>query len=318
MPDTPPEKAYRKILVVVVLGVVVLTGGIVFFGRSAEVTLPLSVEFSDLPEHLVVIGRQPAMEAHLLGPSGLLKVFKDTKLTYAISLASTQPGKHHFKISPDRIKTPQSTSVLKVNPDSFWVHVDHRIEKPVPVVLDLRNEPASGYEVSAVTASPSTITLSGPASMLEKITAVRTTPVDLTGLTEKTRKQVALNLNHSSHVQPLEESLINIAVDIKEKTVQVALTAQVKGMGTTHSHTITPDHIELVLRGPENTLKDLAENDGIQVHIDLHGLDPGRHVRPAVIEPPLNTSLAEAKPEEFVVEIFESATTGSAGGLPRK
>jgi len=305
MPDTPPKKPYRKILVVVVFCVIVLAGGVLFFGRSAEITLPLSVEFADMSEQLVVVGQIPAMEARIVGPSGLLKAIKDTKLSHRISLGSVEPGKLHLKISPDMIKAPQGTSVLEIHPDSLFVRIDNRIEKLVPVVPDLQNEPVPGYEISAVTASPSTIRLSGPASLLEEITAVRTTPVDLAGLTEKTQKRVALNLNHSPHVQPIGESLIEIAIDIKEKIIQVALTAHVKGIGTSHSYMIRPDHIELVLRGPENTLKNIAQNNGIRIHVDLQGLDPGRHVRRAVIEPPLNTSLVEAKPEEFAVEIFK-------------
>jgi hypothetical protein len=43
----------------------------------------------------------------------------------------------------------------------------------------------------------------------------------------------------------------------------------------------------------------------MQVHVDLKGLKPGTYVRHAVIEPPLDTTLVEAKPEIFTVKVYE-------------
>lgn len=305
MPETPPKTPSRRVLLGLGFAVIVLAGGLLFFGKSAEITLPLTVEFADMSEALVVVGDVPTMEARIKGPSGLLKSLQDAKLSHRISLASAEPGELHIRISPETVKAPQGTSVQGVDPAFFFVRIDNRIEKLVPVVPDLQNEPVAGYEVSAVTASPSTIRLSGPASMLEAITAVRTTPVDLAGMTEKTQKRVALNLNHSPHVQPVDESLIEITIDIKEKIVQASVTAPVKGRGTSYGYAISPDHIELVLRGPENTLKEIALGNSIPIYVNLQGVKPGKYLRRAVIEPPLNTSLVEAKPEEFNVEVFE-------------
>ena len=141
--------------------------------------------------------------------------------------------------------------------------------------------------------------------MLEKITEIRTTPIDLTGLMETIQKRVALNLDNSPHVRPVGESLIEITIEIEEKVVEVSILAPVEGTGTNSRYEITPDRITLVLRGPENTLKTLVQGNNIRVHIDLQGLEPGTHLRRAVIEPPLNTSLLDAKPERFTVQIHE-------------
>jgi YbbR domain-containing protein len=305
--EMPTKKPPRRVLLIVVFAVIGLAGGLLFFGRSGQITVPLFVEFGGMPEGLLVVGHIPVMEARITGPSGLVRNLKDTKLRHSILLTSAKPGELHLKISPDMIKAPQGTSVLEVHPTSFFVRLDNRVEKVVPVVADLQNEPVAGYEVSAVTPSPSRIRLAGPASILEEITAVRTTPVDLTGLTESIQKRVALNLNHSPHVQPVDQSLIEIEVEVKEKVVEVSLSAHVKGTGTDYRCVIRPDKIELVLRGPENTLKDVVQGNGLRIHVDLHGLEPGTYLRRAVIEPPLNTSLVEAEPEEFTVEISESA-----------
>jgi YbbR domain-containing protein len=305
MSEISSKKYSPKVLFIVVCAVGVLTGSLFFFARSAETTLPLFVEFVSIPEGLVVIGRIPAMEAQIRGPSGILKSLKETTLSHGIALASAEPGRLHVKIAPETVKAPQGTSVLEVHPSSFFVRIDKRVEKSLPVAPHLKNKPVTGHVVSTVTPSPSKIRLSGPASVLEKITEIRTTPIDLAGMMETTQKRVALNLDHSPHVRPVGESLIEITIEVEEKIVETSLLARVEGTGTDRKFEIKPDRIALVLRGPENTLKTLVQGNGLRVHVDLHGLDPGIHLRRAVIEPPLNTSLLDAKPERFTVEIYE-------------
>jgi YbbR domain-containing protein len=310
MPNKNPERAAprrlsRGILLAGVLAVIGLAGILFLFGRSTEITVPLSVTFVDLPEKLLVVSDIPVMEVRAKGPVGFVKSLKDTKLYHSISLASAQPGKLQCKISPHLIEAPQGITLLEVHPNAFFVSIDNRIKKRVPVVPELLNDPVSGYEVTSVTASPETIHLSGPANILADITAVRTTPIDLAAFRETTQKQVALNLNYNPHVEPLGNGLINITIEVQERIMEVSMLAQVQGIGTAYRYAIEPKEIQLVVRGPENTLKNIAQGNGMRIHVDLQGLKPGTYMRPAAIEPPLNTSVVAVEPEEFAVTIID-------------
>jgi YbbR domain-containing protein len=183
--------------------------------------------------------------------------------------------------------------------------MDNRMKKTIPVVPNLNGDPAPGYVVARVVVEPSLVELSGPMTVLEEMTAVRTTPIDVAGLTETTKKKVALNLNHDRHVQAIGENLVEVKAMVEQKIVEKRLNMPVRAMPGKYKYVITPDRIELLLRGPLNTLKKLPQDNGVQVHVDLAGLKPGTYVRPATIEPPLDTTLVEAKPEVFTVEILE-------------
>jgi YbbR domain-containing protein len=305
MSQIPSKKYSRKVVLIVLGTVAVLSGSLYFFAKNAETTLPFFLEFVDIPEGLVIIDRVPTMEACIKGPNGILNTLKETTLNHDFPLTSAEPGRLQVKISPETVDTPKGTSVLEINPSSFFVRIDKRAEKSVPVVPHLENKPVIGHVVSTVTPAPSTVRLSGPASVLEKITEIQTTPIDLSGLMETTQKSVALNLDNSPHVQPLGDGLIEMTIEVEEKIVETSTLAPVSGTGTNHRYDITPDRITLVLRGPENTLKTLVNGNNIRVHIDLQGLEPGTHIRRATIEPPLNTSVVEAKPERFTVQLHK-------------
>jgi YbbR domain-containing protein len=305
MTDTAPKTRPYGLFVTMAVALVLLVGGLLFFGRSVEITLPLSIEFKSIPHELVLVGRVPVMEAHIKGPVGRLRGLEDSKLSHEIDLASAEPGKLRIEMLPKMVKAPQGTSVSEIHPASFFIGIEKRKDKLVPVVPDLSNEPVPGYVVSAVVASPSSVRLTGPASMLDRISAVRTTPVDLAGLTESTRRSVALNLNHSPHVQLTDKSLIEVRIDVEEKIVEESFLTHVEITGTDYTVEIRPEQIELVLRGPENTLRKLVQEDGIRVRVDLKRLEPGTYLRHAVIEPPLNTTLVEARPKAFSVTIHK-------------
>jgi YbbR domain-containing protein len=291
----------------ILAGVVLLSvGALLYFTTDDEIILPISVRFEHVPDDLIALhGGASVLEAVLEGPSGALKGVKDSRLSYDVDLSAATPGPLVVKISPDKIEVPRRVSVIKIEPSSFTVTIDNRMEKLVPVVPDLNEDPAPGYIISRVVAEPSLVQLSGPMSVLEEMSAVRTTPINVGGLTETTKKEVALNLNHDPHLQAIGKNLVAVEIVVEQKIVEKQLNMPVHAVPENLKYVITPDRIELLLRGPANTLRNLPQDNGVQVHVDLAGLKPGTYVRPATIEPPLDTTLVEAKPEVFTVEILK-------------
>ena len=286
---------------VLLLGVVLL-----FYEKQDHVTLAIPVRLEHIPRDLVPVRNIPVLEARLEGPSRALKALKGPQLFYKVDLSMATPGPLFIKISPERIKVPRRVSVVGIDPASFTIIIDKRMDKIVPVVANLNKDPAPGYVISRVVATPSMVRLTGPMSVLDKILAVRTTPVDVEGLTETIKKKVALNLNHNPHVEAIGDSLVEVEIEVKEKIVEKWLDITIQTTGGNYRYVITPDRIKILLRGPMNTLRKLTQENGVQVYVDLDGLEPGTYVRPAVIKPPLDTTLMEAKPEVFTVKVLES------------
>lgn len=299
----PPSKRLLLILGAVIL---LSVGALIHFTGDHEIVLAVPVKFQNVADDLIALQEEvPVLEAHLEGPSGALQEVKSSGLSYDVDLSAATPGPLIVKPCPDKIKVPRRVSVVGIEPSSFTVMIDNRLEKIIPVVPDLIGDPSPGYVISRVVADPSFVQLCGPMSELENMSAVRTTPVNVGGLTETTKKKVALNLNHDSHVQAVGENLVEVETVVEEKMVEKRLTMPVHAMPENRKYVITPNHIELLLKGPVNTLKKVSQDSGVQVHVDIAGLKPGTYVRPATIEPPLDTTLVEAKPEVFAVEILK-------------
>ena len=298
--------SYKSVLLILGTLVVLLGAGLLFYEEQDEITLAIPVRFEHISHDLIAVRNIPVLEARLKGPSRVLKALKDSQLFYKIDLSTAKPGPLFIKISHEMIKVPWRVSVLGIDPASFTTTIEKRMEKIVPIVADLNKDPASGYIISRVVAAPSTVRLTGPMSVLDKISAVRTTPVDVGGLTETIKKKVALNLNHNPHVQAIGNRLVEVEIVVTEKIIEKWLNIAIQATGGNYRYVITPDRIEILIRGSMNTLKKLAQDNGIQVYVDLEGLKPGTYARRAVINPPLNTTLVEARPEVFTVKVLKS------------
>ncbi|RLB82571.1 MAG: hypothetical protein DRH17_05385 [Deltaproteobacteria bacterium] len=303
----PASPSYKSAVLIIVVTLALLLGvGLLFYEKHAEITVAVPVRFEHIPHGLMAVRNAPVLEARLKGPSRVLKGLKDSQLSYRIDLSTATPGRLFIKISHEMIKLPRRVSILEIHPSSFTLPIEKRIEKMVPIIPDLRKDPAPGWTVCSVVAIPSMARLIGPTSALEKISAVRTTPIDVGGLTETIKKKVALNLNHDPYIQASGNSLIEVEIVVKEEIVEKWLDIGIQATGGNNNrYKITPDRIEILLRGPINTLKKLAQGNGVQVYVELEGLKPGTYVRRAVIKPPLNTTLVKAKPEVFTVRVFE-------------
>jgi len=298
--------SYKSVLLILGALVVLLAAGLLFYEDQDEITLAIPVRFEDISHDLIAVRNIPVLEARLKGPSSVLKALKDSQLSYKIDLSTAKPGPLFIKISHKMIKVPWRVSILGIDPASFTITIEKRMEKIVPIVADLNKDPAPGYIISRVVTAPSTVRLTGPMSVLDKISAVRTTPVDVGGLIETIKKKVALNLNHNPHVQAIGNSLVEVEIVVTEKIIEKWLNIAIQATGGNYRYVITPDRIEILIRGSMNTLKELAQDNGIQVYVDLDGLKPGTYARRAVIKPPLNTTLVEAKPEVFTVKVLKS------------
>lgn len=308
MTNSSPLRLSYKSSLILLAGFLVLTaGGLLFCGEQHEARVAVPVTFEHIPHDLIVLRDTPlVVEARVKGLSRILKNLSSSQFSCRIDLSAAKPGPVFVKVSPEMINVPWHVSVLDTDPASLAMTVDRRMEKVVPIVPDLNKDPASGYVIPKVVATPCTIRLTGPATVLEEISAVRTTPVEVGGLTETVRKKVALNLNHSPHVRAADESLVEVEIVVEQKIVEKWLDIAVRATGDEYKHVITPDRIEILLRGPMNTLENLSQYNGIEAFVNLEGLEPGTYVRRAVIKPPLNTTLVEAKPEVFTVKVLSS------------
>ena len=70
---------------------------------------------------------------------------------------------------------------ISVTPLEVSVRLDIRINKTLPLMADIHGEAASGFDLVSHSIFPMEIIVSGPASILENLSEIKTYPIDLDG-----------------------------------------------------------------------------------------------------------------------------------------
>jgi len=283
--------------------------GICFFlpgscSSLQETVIFIPVDSSQIPAGLTITGQLlKGIEVHVRGPKSTVKILSDLKIRYVLDLSGAHVGINSIPITKDRIILPEGMSIVKINPTFLTVNIENKIKKELPVKILFSGKPATGFTVAGAVAKPLSVILQGPENILGPMDKVLTKPIEIKGLSESFKKEVALDLVEDLEIISPSE-IIFAEISIEEKIVsQKFFDIQVEGKNSPFSYMITPPSINIEVKGPVNIIEKLHTEKWITVYVDLKGLEPGTYVKRATITLPVKTTLISVTPEMFTVKI---------------
>jgi YbbR domain-containing protein len=271
-----------------------------------ETDIFIPVDSEKIPEGLIITnGPFAGIEVHVRGPKSIIRTLSDLKIRYAIDLSGVNIGVNVIPIHQTQIPLPDGISISKINPGSITVKVENEIKKKLPVFILLNGKPAKGFVVAGTEAKPSSVILRGAEDTLSRMDKVSTKPVKIKGLSFSFKKEVALDLVENLKLVDASR-IIFVNVFINERLATKTFeNIPVQGDGSLYVYRIAPPVITIKVKGPANMVDKLHGSNGIQVYVDLKGLEPGVYNKRATITLPIKTTLIDAIPEIFKVEIID-------------
>ncbi len=150
---------------------------------STSLTVPVYYQNSphDLEITSSVIDRV-RLEVH--GPSSKLNQHSMSNAAVVVDLTGvTRPGERTFPLDRATIALPPGVQVDHVAPPQVRLLFERRVRKEVPVMARVGVQPPQGYEVVALSVVPPRLSVEGPESSMESLTAAETDALDLSGVT---------------------------------------------------------------------------------------------------------------------------------------
>lgn len=180
--------------------------------------------------------------------------------------------------------------------------------RDIPIQIDLIGKPAENYRYLGATANPRTVLLSGPPEIIDGLTSIQTTSVDIEGLREPDTFSVDLEL--PDNVARADSQPIVVEVEIEPiLTTDIIITEpQIVGLTENLTATLRTNTVRVVVFGPLEALNTLSA-DEVRVDVDVFGLEPGTHDIPPTIDIPIqDIEQREIRPTEVTVEIMQIIT----------
>lgn len=269
-----------------------------------EARVEVAVRLERLPEGLIVTGPTiKALEVRLRGPQTAIETFAASRPVYRVDLQDASAGTLTVGVDTRRLELPPTVEVLGVSSSTLHIKLQKTLQKEVPVVVTLNGAPAQGFVVTAAVTQPATVVITGPELIVAPLTALPTRPIDVGGLTETLKKEVALELADGLQVL-FPKTVITAEITVAERIVTRKLTAiPVQARNASAAYRITPATIDLEVRGPAKIVARLPEGESFMVYVDLAGLAPGVYARRVTIGLPIDTTLVGVSPEVFTVDV---------------
>jgi hypothetical protein len=148
--------------------------------RISERSYRIPLSLVNVPPQTMVASPLPGgVEVRVRGPFTALRQLQPERLEAVIDLLNGRPGERVHRFAPEDINVPPEVEVLAISPGEVRVVLDRIGERLLPIVPALTGETARGAQVVDVIVEPRIARVVGPATSVEKMTAVSTEPVSL-------------------------------------------------------------------------------------------------------------------------------------------
>ena len=292
-------------LKVLSIALATLAWGLVAGQREAERSLRVPLEYRNIPDQLELLGEPVSLvDVRLRGTSGALGQLRGTDLVAVMDLHSARPGRRLFHLMPDNVVVPTGVKVLQVSPATLSLTFETSAVTTVPVVPDIDDEPAPGFEVAQVTVVPATVEVSGPMSAVQSVTEATTEPVSVRGATKPVIDTVTVGVPDSI-VRLRSSRAAIVTVDIRPVRIERVIShvkVAFRAAGEGIRPTARPAEVAVRVKGPASAVAAMGPGD-LHVYADLSGLVRGRYNLPVRFDQPADVSIVSAEPAQLDVRL---------------
>jgi hypothetical protein len=169
--------------------------------REPEMTtvLPAPVQFKNIPQALEIsseIVESVDLETH--GPAGLLRNLSEKRVSVVLDFSGVHdPGERTFTIDRTNTNLPRGVDLVRVIPSQLRFTFETSVVRNVPVEPQVSGALPAGLHIVKLVSTPLELAITGPESKVRRLSAVRTDPVDLNGITEDKNVRVTAFLPNS-------------------------------------------------------------------------------------------------------------------------
>jgi YbbR domain-containing protein len=245
-----------------IFAVIVWVSAVTSGDPNREATFEVPIEVIGLASNLEIISNVPSsLSLTLVAPSSILDSISDEVNTLRawIDLTDLGAGTHTVPVQYRLPAKFQPLRIVDSEPATAEITLEELISKTIPIQTDVRGKPPLGYQAGTPTWSHDQVTVSGRASLVERVTEVRAV-LSITGAEETIEQNISLTAYDEngyvvngvtldpgdiSVVQP-----INLKGGYRNMVVKVVTTGQVAEGYRQTSISVSPPNVMLFSADP--------------------------------------------------------------------
>jgi hypothetical protein len=274
-------------------------------GERETQVLPFPIELINLPERSMLTNpaRVDTVSVRLNGPGPLLASLDTRRSPIVLDLSRFDVGSDlRIKVREEMVRVPRGVRILDIEPPRIPVRLERVRRVTVSVTLAATGEPRDGYKVESLKGTPEQVQVTGPLSIVDRLTVLETEPIDLTGLTTSTQRTVGLVRTDQLGVKPEQVNVEITVVPIITTREFKRLPIEVRNVDRPFQ--LKPARVNLTVRGPQRAVQSLVLEEGA-VYVDGGTYGPGEHDLETEVALPPGIELVKREPPVVHLQIVE-------------
>jgi len=207
-----------------------------------------------------------------------------------------------FKVvlSKNLVTLPPGVELVGTLPQSVEFRLHRLVHKRLNVEPNIVGDVPPGYRLEGVTATPSSVMVSGPLSELETVVSVQTEEINWAEVNG--RKHIQVALKGVSVNSELEENMVDVELRVPPSTEEkVFEKMSVKVLAPSgYAATLEPSNVNVVVGGPIGLIQGL-NSDSVELTVDASALSEGTHRLAIDANLPQGLRIVRTEPKEVKV-----------------
>ena len=202
--------------------------------RTRVVPVDIVVEPVHVADTVAVVQPLTTVRVRVTVADNVFDSLSATDFRAIVDLDNYAVGDYDVTVQPQALTGRGGLRVEAVLPEKVHIKLAALVTKAVPVVVDVKGDPVSGYTMGSPALVDSTVLVSGPKEQVDQVTEATAT-IDVSGLTENVDQSVRLvpRNNKGELIQgpTLTPTLTGVTIDILQQKFSrsLAVSPQITG-----------------------------------------------------------------------------------------
>lgn len=276
--------------------------------KRATLTVPLQLQ-ADVDKYYIT-GYPENVKVTIEGPSALVTATKNTQnFNLYLNLKDLSIGQHRVQIKETGLNSELTYSI---KPKYVTVNIQRRETKKFAVDVDYNKESlATGYEAGKTEVSPDTVTVTGAASEIEKISRVIVKPILPKGIKSTFDQEVlvqALDKNGKTVNVTLDPQTVHVKIPITIQSKQVSINLKQQGDSNNSNISLESDVKSIRIFGTQSQID--AISNSVDIPVDVSGVTENTK-KSIDLGDALGNKVAFTDPETISVSINTGSSSSS-------
>ena len=272
--------------------------------RNTEWPYLIPVELKNMPANLIITNDIPEfLDVKIQGAKSFMMEINPKEMTVEINVAELKEGSNFFPVNPNHIKVPRGAKITRIHPSYITLKAEKLAQKVVKIRSDVQGKPAEDYYVDAVEVIPKRIEIIGAEREIKRIRSIKTNTLDISGIKESVKKEVALDII-GRKISLVREQAVSVIVKVKEVSAKHEIKGlEVKAVNNALKSSVYPSKVNILLEGPKSLIAKIKKEKSINAVVDADGLAAGKRKMEVKIDMPEGVTLLYLYPKKVTLRL---------------